>query len=233
MNFITRITGIALFDGINPTIILLTIYLLAGYRPKARVPVYLLSIYVTNLSLGVLVYFFIGINKFNTLFQLIYLKNPWLYLAKAILSVVLIIAAYNIDIHKTREIKKKPGGAGGILTVIALGFIGTIIEFSTAASYVVGLKVLANKKVDTSFALLSLAYYNLIYILIPLIIFIIYLNNRHQAKEIIERMHQKSSYYLNHFFRISILIIGLVLALDSLSYAIRSPFVYGLIHKMH
>jgi hypothetical protein len=224
--FLFRITGVAFFDGINPTIILITLYILAGKNAVKRVPVYLLTIYLTNLLLGVFVYFFVGIEHFDTLFKLIGSKNIWVYAVKVLLSTALLVGAYRIDIHKTREIKSSKTKKEGMLPVFLLGLTGTVIEFSTAASYVVGLRILAKRHPDDVGSLLVLGYYNFIYILIPLVMYIVFILNRPQAEDLIKKMHAKTSFYLNHFFRVTFVIIGLVLVVDCASFFLRSPFLH-------
>ena len=68
--------GIAVLDSLNPSIILLTLYLLSTQNPIKRTATYIAGVFLTSWTLGLLVYFGLGA-AFSAILSNVFNATAW------------------------------------------------------------------------------------------------------------------------------------------------------------
>lgn len=217
--------GIAVLDSLNPSIILLTLYLLSTKFPIKRTAFYILGVFLTNWILGLLVYFGLGAT-FTVLISKVFSTTAWwAYGLEFVAAIVLIYVSVTMKTTAEATLKKKPKKINPKAT-FALGVGATFIEFSTAAPYLGAIAALTKAEPSALYAFTSLGIYNIVYVGIPLIFFCIYLTKRDKAESILADLNTKISHYIKRIAKILFLILGLVLLLDFVGYLFGSP-IFG------
>ena len=216
--------GIAMLDSLNPSIILLTLYLLSTRNPAKRTATYIAGVFLTSWALGLLVYFGLGA-VFSVIISDVLNASAWrVYGLELVAAVILIYVSVSMKTSSGAKLKKKPKSISPKAT-FALGAGATFIEFSTAAAYLAAIAVLTKAEPSALYAVFSLGIYNVIYIGIPLIFFGIYLVKRDKAKPILAGLNEKVSYYIRKIAKVLFFLLGLILLADFTAYLFGSPFL--------
>jgi cytochrome c biogenesis protein CcdA len=216
--------GIAVLDSLNPSIILLTLYLLSTQNPIKRTATYIAGVFLTSWTLGLLVYFGLGAAFSAILSNVFNATAWWVYGLELVAALVLIYFSVTMKTTSDAKLKKKPKNINPKST-FALGVGATFIEFSTAAPYLAAIAVLIKAEPSALYAILSLGIYNVIYIGIPLIFFGIYLAKRDKAKPILANLNEKVSHYMRKVAKVLFFFVGLILLADFIAYLFGSPFL--------
>lgn len=213
---------LALFDSLNPSITLMTLYLLSTQKPERRTASYISAVFITNWILGLLAYFGLGAALSTIINRIIYTTAWWAYGIQFIASVALLAMAVLMKTDADASLEKKPKKINPTATFI-LGVGLTFFEFSTAAPYLVAIAVLTKVDASTFFAFMVLGLYNIIYIGIPLVLFGIYLLRRDQAQPLLARINRKISHWIKRVAKVVFFILGLLLLADFIGYLLGYP----------
>lgn len=220
--FVLSFLALALADSLNPTIIVMTLYLLSTEKPETRTASYVAGVYLTNFTLGLLVYFGLGA-ALTSFVNLIFSSTQWwAYAVELIAAVALLVIAATMKTDASEDAEKKPKKFNAAAT-FSLGMGLTFVEFSTAAPYIGAIAALTKTASSALFAVAALGIYNFIYVGIPLALFGIYLVKRDRAKPILEWINQKINRWIKTIVKIVFYILGLLLLADFVGYLFGSP----------
>ena len=222
INLILSLFILALVDSLNPSIILMTLYLLSTEKPERRTASYISAVFLTNWILGLLVYFGLGAALSTIINRIIYTTAWWAYGIELIAAIALLVTAVLMKTDADASLKKKPKRINPAAT-FSLGVGLTFFEFSTAAPYLGAISVLTKVEASTLFAVTVLGLYNIIYIGIPLVLFGVYLFRRDQAQPLLARINRKVSHWIKRIAKVAFFILGLLLLADFIGYLLGNP----------
>ena len=160
--------GLALLDSINPSALVVTIYLLLRGKPfVSKTLVYVGAVFTTYLTLGALI--MAGLGRVWD-----YFDGPVAHGAQGVLGAALLAFAFLAPKEPRRGAQRRPTD-GGLVAVFLLGVTITVVEFSTAFPYLGAIALMTNADLFFSQWLPLLAAYNLIFVLPPLALLAAYL----------------------------------------------------------
>ena len=219
----TLLLGIALIDSLNPSIILMTLFLLSTVKPLIRVTTYVSAVFLTNLILGLLVYF--GLNAtFSIVIERITTTTSWwVYALEFIAAITLIVTALLMRTNYTvKNQEVKPSKITPYATFL-LGISFTFIEFSTAAPYLAGIALIIKAEIEVLYAFSLFILYNLVYIAIPLLLIIFYIVRPEKAINFFNIIREKSSKWIKKILKFILLLLGIILLVDFISWTLGNP----------
>lgn len=152
---------LALADSLNPSIILMTLYLLSTEKPERRTASYILAVFLTSWLLGLLAYFGLGAALSTLVSRIMYATEWWAYGIQFMAAVALLVAAVMMKTDADAALKKKPARIDPAAT-FSLGVGLTFLEFSTAAPYLGAIAILTKAAPPSILAVTVLGLYNLI-----------------------------------------------------------------------
>ena len=211
-------------DGLNPSIILMTLYLLSTERPEKRTASYIFAVFVTNWTLGLLVYFGLGAVLSTIINQIMYATSWWAYGLQLIAAVALLIAAVMMKTETDANLKRKPKKINPAAT-FSLGVGLTFLEFSTAAPYLGAIAALTKAAPPALLVITALGLYNIIYVGIPLALFGIFLFKQDQAQPLLARINLHVNRWIKKIMKVAFLVLGLLLLADFIGYLLGHPFL--------
>jgi cytochrome c biogenesis protein CcdA len=223
MLLLLSLIAIALVDSLNPSIILMTLYLLSTEKPLNRTTAYISGVFLTNWALGLLAYFGLGAVFSVLIDRVVNASAWWVYALELVAGIALLVAAYSVNTSKDAKLHKKPKAIDPRATFV-LGIVATFIEFSTAAPYLAAIAVLTRADVSSLYAVFSFAVYNIVYVIIPLALFAVYLYKKEQATPTLARINKKLSHWVKKAMRVVFVLLGILLIADFIAYLFGSPF---------
>ena len=171
--------SMGLLDSLNPSAIAVTIIQLSSdKKPILKALAYILGIFVTYFSLGIVLfglYSYFGNNlDFGFLTNLI--NNPpiWAYYLQLIFGIFLCIYSVFYFLPKTASKKINMQSKPSLLLSFGLGATITLIESATALPYFGAISTIYLANVGFLTSLILLFAYNIIFVLPPLILVSIY-----------------------------------------------------------
>ncbi len=165
---LVSVLGLALLDSINPSALAVTMYLLlqgGSYAP--RVLTYLSAVFTSYLSIGVLL--MLGLGSVWG-----YVDGPAAYVVQGIIGALLLGYAVFAPDKPRREEKPRTPRSRGLGAIFLLGVTITVVEFSTAFPYLGAIAILTNADLTVVRWLPILVGYNLIFVLPPLLLMVLY-----------------------------------------------------------
>ncbi|MBD2036466.1 GAP family protein [Leptolyngbya sp. FACHB-321] len=215
---------LAVVDSLNPSIILMTLYLLSTKRPEKRTASYIFAVFVTNWTLGLLVYFGLGATLSAIINRIIYTTSWWAYAIQFVAAVALLIAAVRMKTEADTSLTRKPKKINPVAT-FSLGVGLTFLEFSTAAPYLGAIAALTKAAPPTLLVITALGLYNIIYVGIPLTLFSIFLFKHDQAQPLLTRINLHVSRWIKKIMKVAFFILGVLLLADFVGYLLGHPFL--------
>jgi cytochrome c biogenesis protein CcdA len=215
---------LALVDSLNPSIILMTLFLLSTPKPEKRTASYISAVFLTNWILGLLVYFGLGAALSMVINKIIYTTAWWAYGIELIAALALLVTAFLMKTEQDASLKKEPKNINPAAT-FSLGVGFTFIEFSTAAPYLGAIAMLSKVEASPLSAIITLGLYNVVYVGIPLVLFGIFLVKREQAQPLLARINRKISHWIKRIARIAFFVLGLLLLADFIGYLAGYPLI--------
>lgn len=222
MLLLLGLLGLAAVDGLNPSIILMTLLLLTTERPVPRVGSYLAGVYLTNWTLGLVAYFGVGVGVARVLDAVLEASAWWVYALELAAGVALLVTAWRLRPGPSTRPDQAPRAS--VAGIFALGVAATFVEFSTAAPYLAAIATLARADASVPFALTALTLYNVLYIAIPLVLLGVYLARPEGAADRLARLGPQLSRRLKQGLRIVFAIVGVILVADFVAYLFGDPF---------
>ena len=176
--------GLAVLDSINPSALVVTVYLLlqgGSYVP--RVMSYLVAVFASYLGIGVLLVLGLG-----SVWE--YVEGPGAYAVQGVVGVSLLGYAVFAPGKPRGETKTRTPRSGGLGAIFLLGVTITVVEFSTAFPYLGAIAILTNADLTAARWLPVLVGYNLIFVLPPFLLMALYGVFGPRLKERFERFRE-------------------------------------------
>ena len=218
--------AIAALDSLNPSAIALQVYLLGTTKPIPRSIAFVIGIFLAYWTSGLLAV--LGLDRLiqtvivNSGFSL---STPLFYIIQYLTGIILLIVGVTLRITTQSEPVKAPQKLNLAKTFL-LGMSVTILEFPTALPYFAAIEQIVRANLDLLSTMSILALYNLIFVLPPIALIVIYLFFHRQsfALTLLQRINRSIAVYSPHIIRFLILGLGIFLIADSLSHSLASIF---------
>ncbi|MEI6331171.1 MAG: GAP family protein [Pseudanabaena sp. ELA645] len=218
--------AIAALDSLNPSAIALQVYLLGTPTPIPRSIAFVIGIFSAYWTSGLLAV--LGLDRLiqtvivNSGFSL---STPLFYIIQFLTGIILLIVGVTLRIPTQSEPVKAPKKLN-FARAFLLGMSVTILELPTALPYFAAIEQIVRANLDLFSIASILALYNLIFVLPPIALVVIYLFFHRQsfALSLIQRINRSIAVYSPHIIRFLILGLGIFLIADSLSHSLASIF---------
>lgn len=160
--------ALALVDSINPSAIVVTLYLLSRGRGPAHVAVYILAIFLTYLTLGVLM--MLGVGAMLPSLQTLGSGRLGL-LVQGLIGLAMLVYAIRAP-SASRQGRPVEPSASSYLALMALGVVVTTMELPTAIPYFGAVALLTAADLPAAQWLPLLGLYNAIFVLPPVVLLV-------------------------------------------------------------
>ena len=218
--------AIAALDSLNPSAIALQVYLLGTPKPIPRSIALVIGIFSAYWTSGLLAV--LGLDRLiqtvivNSGFSL---STPLLYTIQILIGIILLVVGIMLRIPAQTEPVKAPTKLTLARTFL-LGMSVTVLELPTALPYFAAIEQIVRANLDLLSTMSILAMYNLIFVLPPIALVVIYLFFHRQsfALSLIQRINRSIVVYSPHILRLVLLGLGFFLIADSLSHSLASIF---------
>ena len=218
--------AIAVLDSLNPSAIALQVYLLGTTKPIPRSIAFVIGIFFAYGTSGLLAV--LGLNELiqtvivNSGFSL---STPLLNTIQLLIGVILLVVGITLRIPTQSEPVKVTTKLTLARTFL-LGMSVTILELPTALPYFAAIEQIARANLDLLSIMSILVLYNLIFVLPPIALVVIYLFFHRQTfvLPLLQRINRSIAIYSPHILRFLLLGLGIFLIADSLSHSLASIF---------
>ena len=207
--------GLALIDCINPSAIVVALYLLTGERPAGKIVAYPAGIVSIYLALGVLL--LLGLDAALARWNDLLWSRP-AFAVQGVLGVAMLVYSIIADPKGGRNRLQGLSGATGFAALYALGGVITFAEFSTALPYFAAIGLLTYMDLPPAFSVGLLLGYNVIFVLPPYLLLGLHLlfsgrleTRFDSLKERLQRAGREAALWIFG-------IVGFYLAFDALVY---------------
>ena len=160
--------ALALVDSINPSALVVTLHLLSRERPPAQIVVYVVAIFLTYLTLGVLL--MLGVEAMLPSLQTLGGGRLGL-IVQGLIGLALLLYA----LRAPATAKSGPGvepTASSYVTLIVLGIVVTTMELPTAVPYFGAIALLTAADLPMARWFTLLVLYNIIFVLPPVLLLV-------------------------------------------------------------
>ncbi len=160
------VLALAVIDSINPSALVVTIYLLSQPGAVPRVLCYAAGILVSYLALGVALMLGVGtlFERFGAAFD-----HPVAWGAQAVLGAGMLVFAIAAPKSSAASTRAPPTPRiGGLLGMVVLGATVTAVELVTALPYFAAIAIMVGADLSVTVWAPLLLVYNLIFIFPPL-----------------------------------------------------------------
>ena len=218
--------AIAALDSLNPSAIALQVYLLGTTKPIPRSLAFVIGIFLAYWTSGLLAV--LGLNQFiqtviaNSGFSL---STPLLYTIQLLIGIILLVVGIMLRIPAQTEPVKAPTKLTLARTFL-LGMSVTVLELPTALPYFAAIEQIARANLDLLSIASILALYNLIFVLPPIALVVLYLLFHRQSfvLSLLQRINRSIAIYSPHILRFVLLGLGIFLIADCLSHSLANAF---------
>lgn len=158
---------LAVLDSINPSAIVVTLYLLstAGSRALAQVAVYVGTIFITYLLLGVMI--MLGIASLLPSLSGV-LNGPIGLIAQSVVGLVLLVYSLTASTNRQSSPVVARPSAGTYAGLVMLGVSVTAMELPTAIPYFAAIALISEAELPIRAWAPLLGIYNVIFVLPPI-----------------------------------------------------------------
>ena len=218
---LAAVLGLALVDSINPSALVMTLYLLTRAAPPSRVVAYIAGIFGTYLAAGVLL--MLGLDTLLESFRDAF-ESPAVYAVQGVLGAGMLVYSLVPRSRPAARPRRRFGNAFGnasttaLTATVALGMTVTLLELPTAFPYLGAVALLANAGLPVAQWLPVLVVYNVIFVLPPVALLVGHLLAGRRLGPRYERLRER----LQHGARETMLwilgVVGFLLLADSLRF---------------
>jgi cytochrome c biogenesis protein CcdA len=152
-------------DSINPSALVVTLYLLTRERPAPKIAAYIAGIFCVYFGLGLALMLGLG-SIFKTLEGAV--ENPIVYGLQAAIGLTMLIYALFAKADQPTSSRALPTSSK-LGAIFVLGMVVTFVELSTALPYLAAIGILLNASLSAAQWLPVLLVYNGIFVLPPLV----------------------------------------------------------------
>lgn len=164
--------GIAVVDSINPSALLVTGVLARHKKANSLVPAYIAGVFSAYFILGVLI--FSGLSSLATMSGDISNSPIAFGVEVAVGLAAMLFAIFYKPKPNGSRIRQKLHGIISPKAAFVIGVSVTFVEFSTALPYLAAIRLLVQSHVSLFVGITMLLLYNFIFILPPVVLFVIY-----------------------------------------------------------
>jgi cytochrome c biogenesis protein CcdA len=161
--------ALAVVDSINPSALVVTLYLLSRERAAPQVVVYVAAIFVTYLTLGVMM--MLGIDALLPLLQTV-ADGRLRWILQGLIGLAMLVYALRAPSTARSARRVEPPGAGTFAALVFLGMTVTIMELPTALPYFGATALLTTANLPIQQWLPLLVVYNAIFVLPPIVLLV-------------------------------------------------------------
>jgi cytochrome c biogenesis protein CcdA len=207
--------GLALVDCLNPSAIVVTLYLLTTKDYVRKVLVYLLGVFCVYFGAGILLMLGLGALLAN-LGQ--YANNPIVYAVQGIIGALMLLYGIFAPNKKGEATKPRLPQTQQLGAIFLLGVTISLIEFATALPYLGAIGLMTNAGLSVAQWLPLLLVYNLIFIAPPLILLGLYKMYGTRLEQTFAKWQAKLQSGFRSGWLTMISILGFFLLADTLRY---------------
>jgi hypothetical protein len=161
--------ALALVDSVNPSAIVVTLYLLTAGRAPAQVAVYIAAIFLTYLGLGVTL--MSGLDAVLPSLGTMMGSGRLAFIVHGVIGLAMLLYAILAPTTATRAPRVEPS-AGSYAAVALAGVTVTIMELPTAVPYFGAIALLTTAGLPMARWLPLLILYNAIFVLPPVLLLV-------------------------------------------------------------
>lgn len=187
---ILSVVFLALIDSVNPSAIVVTLYLLSNARSRAlvQVIVYISAIFLTYLLLGVLMV--VGIGALLPSFGSILRSTPG-FIAQSLVGLVLLVYSLTASTNSRPAPTVTRPAASTYLALAMLGVGVTAMELPTAIPYFAAIGIMSQAELPPGAWAPLLVIYNVIFVLPPIALLVGHLALQQQLAEPYAALRQR------------------------------------------
>lgn len=161
--------GLALLDSINPSALLMTLFLVTAGARAGKVLTYLAAVFATYFTIGLLL--MLGLTTLLSTFQGAF-ESTAAYAVQAVIGAAMLVYSFSPNkSEKSNSVETKAPRSGGFSAMFLLGVTVTAAEFPTALPYLGAIGILNSLELPFLGWLPLLLGYNLIFVAPPLLLF--------------------------------------------------------------
>jgi cytochrome c biogenesis protein CcdA len=222
---LVSLVAIAALDSLNPTAIALQIYLLSTPKPIARSIAFILGVFLTYWTAGLLAVLGLrtlvvsAISNANAAFP-----EPHIYTIQLLIGIALLIGGFSLDSSTQADEGKRPKNLTLGRTFL-LGMAVTMFDFPTALPYLAAIEQIARAKLDLFSIMGVLGVYNLVFVFPQIILLGIYILFHQQSAALLHRINRSIAVWSPKILRALLLGLGILLILDSIAYSFGHSFI--------
>jgi cytochrome c biogenesis protein CcdA len=162
---IAGLVSLAFVDSINPSAIVVTLYLLARSRAAVQVAVYVAAIFVTYFALGTTM--MLGVDRLAPSLDTVLDSRPGL-IAQSLVGLTIVVYCVAASTARSESDVVAPPSASTYAALAALGVTVTAMELPTALPYFAAIALLASAGLPSHEWVPLLLLYNAIFVLPPI-----------------------------------------------------------------
>ena len=229
LTLLITLFGIAILDSINPSAIVITVAQLSnGKNPVAKCLAYIFGIYITYFFLGTVLYSSYSAFgnsfkiDFNGLINFINQPPIWAFYLQLVIGISLIIYSIHYfrpkiqEVTEVKDIKLSSIESKTSLTAsFLLGITVTGVEAFTALPYFGAISTLYISNLGFFRSLILLIIYNIIFILPPLILVLMYKIFTSKFEELTIKIKSNLGKYTHKVLKYGFIILGIYLSIES------------------
>jgi cytochrome c biogenesis protein CcdA len=166
---IASLIVLAALDSINPSAIVVTLYLLSRAEASVQVGVYITTIFVTYFTVGLLL--ILGIGAFLPPIETL-LRSPQGLGVQLLVGLALLVYVVRASRASTSTMPVTPPSARTYASLVLLGVGVTVMELPTALPYLGAIAVITSAELPILQWLPLLGMYNAIFVLPPIMLLI-------------------------------------------------------------
>ena len=211
---LASVFGLALIDSINPSALLVTLFLLAGHSPGRRILIYISTIFVVSLTLGIVL--MLGLDLLlNNMRGLI--DSSVVHAVQLAVGALMLLYALAAPDKKTNSTPALPKQYS-TTALILLGLTVTLMEAPTAIPYLAAISILISAELSIMQWLPILIIYNFIFITPPLLLLLLQTLLGERIKARLDSFQRWLTGAAREGFLWSVGIVGFLLLRDALGY---------------
>ena len=161
---IAGLVSLALIDSINPSAIVITLYLLTSSRATGQVVVYIAAIFVTYFALGATM--MLGVDTLAPSLGTVLDSRPGL-IAQSAVGLAVLVYCLTASRESSRSDRIAPPSGSTYAALAVLGVTVTAMELPTAVPYFAAIALLASAELPKHEWAVLLVLYNAIFVLPP------------------------------------------------------------------
>lgn len=215
IELLAPVLGLALLDSLNPSALVVTLYLLTQPHAAGKIIVYMSAVFMVYFSIGVLL--MLGLDAILAgVGEALYSSAA--YGVQGVLGAGMLIYSLATDTKKQRERAPRLPQSQSVGALFLLGLSISAVEFATALPYLGAIGILTNAGLGIIQWLPILVVYNLIFVLPPFLLLAAYRLFGDRMQQRFEHYRETLQKGAHETFLWIIGIIGFFLLADSLRY---------------